>query len=97
MWLIELGFRINFILIRYRFMTTTIFICSASTVHKSFKGRSPKNIHTRDPLSTSEWPPYWSRYLLPSYFHYRDPQIETLPRVPPVFNMALSHREPLLS
>ena len=41
MWLIELGFRYrfryHFILKRYRFLTTTIFIGSASTVHKSLK------------------------------------------------------------
>ena len=37
MWLIELGFRNYFILKRYRFLTTAIFMCSASTVHKSFK------------------------------------------------------------
>ena len=37
MWLIELGFRNYFILKHYRFLTTAIFICSASTVHKSFK------------------------------------------------------------
>ena len=37
MWLIELGFRSYFILKCYRFLTTAIFICSASTVHKPFK------------------------------------------------------------
>ena len=37
MWLIELGFRNYFILKRYRFSTTAIFIGSASTVHKSLK------------------------------------------------------------
>ena len=60
-------------------------------------GHSPKNIHNCDPFSTPKWPPYGSRYPLPSYLHYRDPQIETLPRVPPIFNMILSHWDPLLS
>ena len=36
-WLIQLGFRNYFILKRYRFLTTAIFIGFASTVHKSFK------------------------------------------------------------
>ena len=37
MWLIGLGFRNYFILKRYRFLPTAIFIDSASTVRKSFK------------------------------------------------------------
>ena len=37
MWFIELGLRTYFILKRYRFLTTAIFIASASTVHNSFK------------------------------------------------------------
>ena len=32
-----------------------------------------------------------SRYPVPCYFHYSDPQIETLPRVPPIFNIVLYH------
>ena len=36
-WIIQLGFRNYFILRRYRFFTTAIFIGSASTIHKSFK------------------------------------------------------------
>ena len=34
---IQLGFRTYFIMKRYRFLTTAIFIGFASTVHKSFK------------------------------------------------------------
>ena len=37
MWFIELGLRSYFILKRDRFLTTAIFIGSASTVHNSFK------------------------------------------------------------
>ena len=37
MLLMELGFRNCYILKHYRFLTTAIFIGSASTVHKSFK------------------------------------------------------------
>ena len=37
MWLIELGLRTYFILKRDRFVTTSIFTGSASTVHNSFK------------------------------------------------------------
>ena len=36
-WLIQLGFRIYFILKRYKFLTKAIFIGSASTIYKSFK------------------------------------------------------------
>ena len=37
MWFIELGLRTYFILKRDRFLTTAIFIGSASTVHNSLK------------------------------------------------------------
>ena len=37
MWFIELGLRTYFVLKRDRFLTTAIFIGSASTVHNSFK------------------------------------------------------------
>ena len=37
MWLIELGFRNYFIFKRHRFLTTAIFIGSASTVRKAYK------------------------------------------------------------
>ena len=35
--MVQLGLGNYFILKRYRFLTTTIFIGSASTIHKSFK------------------------------------------------------------
>ena len=41
--------------------------------------------------AATEWPLHQSCCPLPSYFHFRDPQIETLPWVPPAFNMVLSH------
>ena len=56
-----------------------------------------KNIHTRDPLLHLNGHCTGSRYPLPSYFHYRDPQIETFPWVLPIFSMVLSHWNPLLS
>ena len=49
------------------------------------------------PRATTEWRPYGSRYPVPCYFHKRDPQIETLPRIPPIFNMVLSPWDSLLS
>ena len=49
------------------------------------------------PRAAAEWRPYGSHYPLPSYFHYRDPQIETLSWVLPIFNIVLSHWDPLLS